>query len=113
MSVTITIDNRVIYYDTPGIRRDIAIILGSEVPVSVDTHLDVMLDKAEITYNNPNHPFHHLSRDVVLDLVQSYVCEYSGVLCDLQNILIESMSDEQLRKLALWLYHELGGTTGE
>jgi len=81
----------------------------------IDTTLDKMLAAAEITFDNPLHMVGYINRENLLELIYTYGCEYFDTVepyyfCRQD---VRGLTTEQLRKLALWLYDQLGGTQCE
>ncbi len=79
--------------------------------IRIDDCLDAMLRSAGIN-RDYMHAVDLLDRPVVLELVKYYYdCYYLDHSCivgySFKGVYIDDLNDGQLRKLALWLYHQL------
>lgn len=83
----------------------------TQLTIELNECLDGMLSEADIEFDRPAHMVHRMNREQLLE--QIAVCSdiyYGGSAPDFISTPIEDLADEQLRKLALWLYEEVGGT---
>ena len=82
----------------------------------IEYSLNARLEEADITFDSPVHPVHYMERDQLLNFIMTCSNElYGGPFNEhaAEGISITDLDIEQLRKLALWLYDELGGTEAE
>ena len=83
----------------------------TQLTIEVDECLDGMLGEADIEFDRPAHMVHRMDRGQLLEQV-TVCCDiyYGESTPDFIGTPVEDSTDEQLRKLALWLYEEVGGT---